>query len=142
MSDARKGAEAQQSGDAYQRLTERVGSAYSAARERVGEAAAGIETSPIALLVGGLAVGAIAGALIPTGTREREALEPIGERIGDAARAALDAARSAGGDALSEAGLDRNALRGQASNLLDQAVKAAGVAGNAALSAARDTAAR
>jgi hypothetical protein len=138
MSDARKGAEAQQGGDAYQRLTERVGGAYSAARERVGEATAAIEPNPVALLLGGLAVGAIAGALIPTGTREREALEPIGGRIGDAARAALDAARTAGGDALSEAGLDRDALRGQASNLLDQAVKVAGVAGNAALSAARD----
>jgi hypothetical protein len=142
MNDARKGAEAQQKGDAYQRLTERVGSAYSTARDRVGEATASIEPNPVALLIGGLAVGAIAAALIPTGDREREALEPIGGRIGDAARAALDAARSAGGDALSEAGLDRNALRGQASNLLDQAVKAAGAAGNAALSAARDAASK
>src|SRR4051812_11561231 len=107
MSDTRKGAEVPQSGDAYQRLAERVGNAYSTARERVGEATSGLEPNPLALLVGGLAVGAIAGALIPTGTREREALEPIGGRIGDAARAALDAARSAGGDALSEAGLDR-----------------------------------
>jgi len=142
MNDTRKGAEAQQHGDAYQRLTERVGSAYSVARARVGEAAAGIEPNPVALLIGGLAAGAIAGALIPTGNREREALEPIGSRIGDAARAALDAAKSAGGEALTEAGLDRDALRGQAQNLLDQAVKAAGAAGSAALSAARDSAAR
>jgi len=139
MSDARNGSESK-SGDAYQRLTERVGSAYSVARDRVGEATSAIEPNPVALVLGGIAIGAIAGALIPTGERERSALEPIGGKISDAARAALDAAKTAGGEALSDAGLDRNALRSQATALFDQAVKAAGVAGEAALSAARDAA--
>jgi len=74
------------------------------------------------------------------GWKEKELLAPLGERIGDAARAALDAGKSAGTGALSEAGLSSDQIRSQVSKLVEQALKAAGEAGTAAVAAARESA--
>jgi hypothetical protein len=124
----------------------RIATAYSSVRERAEStaqtAASGIEANPVAALLGGLAIGAIAGALLPRGEKERELLRPVGARIGDAARAAMEAGRSAGTEALADAGLSGDNLRSQSSKLFDQAIKAAGAAGTAAASAARDSARR
>ncbi len=93
-------------------------------------------------MLGGLAIGAIAGALLPRLEKEKERLAPLGERISDAARAAIDAGKTAGREALDEGGLTTDALRGQVSKLVDQAIKAAGAASTAAASAAREAAGR
>ena len=82
------------------------------------------------------------GALIPRAAKEIELLEPLGARFGDAARAALEAGRTAGMSALSDAGFGADNLRDQASKLVSQALGAAGSAGSAALGAARDAAAK
>lgn len=132
--------------DTYDKVSERVAGAYEVARDRAAgaaeTAASEVEANPLIALVGGLALGAIAGALLPRSDQERQLLAPVGGRIGDAARAALEAARAAGKDALAESGLSTENLRGQASSLFEQAFKAAGTAGTAAVSAARDAAAR
>lgn len=124
-------------GDAYDKVSERVAAAYAAARDKAGSATAGLDANPVAALLGGLALGAIAGALLPRLEKEKELLGPIGDRIGDAARAAFDAAKSAGGDALDEAGLSVDSIRGQVPKLIEQVVNAAGAAGTAAVGAAR-----
>jgi hypothetical protein len=128
--------------DAYGKVSERVAAAYAAAREKTAGAGETLENNPLAALLGGIAIGAIAGALIPRIEKEKELLAPLGAKIGDAARAALNAGRSAGGDALSEAGLSTDQVRAQVSKLVEEALKAASTAGTAAIEAARESAGR
>jgi ElaB/YqjD/DUF883 family membrane-anchored ribosome-binding protein len=87
-------------GDAYRSARERTSAAYSAARERagnVGQATAErIDATPMAAVIGGLALGAIAGALIPRTERERDLLGPAGRKLSETARGAVQAAKQAG----------------------------------------------
>ena len=128
--------------DAYGKVSDRVAAAYTAAREQAGNAGETLEANPLAALLGGIAIGAIAGALIPRLAREKELLAPLGEKIGEAARAALDAGKSAGTEALEEAGLTSDQIRSQVSKLVEQALQAASEAGTAAVEAARESATR
>lgn len=128
--------------DAYGKISERVAAAYTAAREKTAGVGEKLEANPLAALLGGIAIGAIAGALLPRLEKEKELLAPLGEKIGDAARAALEAGRTAGTDALNDAGLTSEQIRSQVSKLVEDALKAAGTAGTAALEAARESAGR
>ena len=128
--------------DAYGKVSERVAAAYAAARDKTGQAGEKLEANPLAALLGGIAIGAIAGALIPRLAKEKELLAPLGEKIGEAARAALDAGKTAGSGALEEAGLSSDQIRAQVSKLVEQALKAASEAGTAAVEAARESATR
>lgn len=94
-----------------------------------------IETNPLSVLVGGLALGALVGAVIPRSAREKEALAPVGRRVAAAAAAALVAAREAGQSELESLGLTKDGARDQAKSLFQGAIKAAGTAGKAAAQA-------
>lgn len=121
-------------------LSDRVTAAYSAAREKAGDAAETVGANPLAALLGGLAIGAIAGALLPRLAREKELLAPLGERISEAARAAIEAGKTAGKDALVESNLSTDALKTQVNKLVEQALDAASAASAAAANAAREAA--
>lgn len=95
-----------------------------------------IGSDPLAIVIGGIAAGALAGALLPRSNREKELLAPLGKRLGDTARVATQAAREAGMTELEGLGLTKDAARGQAKTLLDGVVKAIGTAGSAAAKAA------
>ncbi|MDP1026062.1 hypothetical protein Q5H91_02465 [Sphingomonas sp. KR1UV-12] len=99
--------------------------------------AAAIETNPLAILVGGAAIGALAGALVPRSAKERELLAPLGQRLGDTARQALAAAREAGKEELGNAGLTPDAARERGRSLLDGVGKALASAGSAAAHSTR-----
>lgn len=101
-------------------------------------AADAIESNPLGLLVGGLALGGLVAALIPRSAREREMLAPLGRRLAVAGTAALAAAREAGQSELESLGLTKDAARGQAKSLFQSALKAAGTAGKAGVSAGRE----
>src|SRR3954471_6837138 len=94
----------QSAADAYEAARERTASAYSSARETAATAgrrtADGIDGNPMAALVGGLALGAIAGALLPIARQERQLFGNVGKRINDTARQAALAARDAGKERL------------------------------------------
>src|SRR4051812_33137480 len=79
----------QSAADAYEAARQRTASAYSAARQTASSAsrktADGIDGNPMAALVGGLALGAIIGALVPATRRERELLGNVGRRMNDTA---------------------------------------------------------
>lgn len=85
---------------AYSSAREKAGSAYGSARDTASGAARrageGIESNPMAAVLGGLAVGAIAGLLIPRTRQEKEYLGPVGRRITETAREAAIAAKEAG----------------------------------------------
>lgn len=96
-----------------------------------------IEGNPLSVLVGGLAVGVLAGALIPKSQREGELLKPVGKRITQGAGLAAKAARDAGLAELAAAGISRDAARDQIRKLFGSVVDAAKSAGDAAAKAAR-----
>ncbi len=108
-------------------------SAASAARRTADT----IEGNPLSVLVGGLAVGVLAGALLPKTEREDELLKPVGKRITQGAGLAVKAARDAGLSELAAAGISREAAREQVKKLMDSVAGAAKTAGDAAAKAAR-----
>lgn len=107
------------------------------ARDLARKTVAGIETNPVAVLASGVALGVLAGAFLPHGTREAKLLAPIGKRLADTARGAVDAARHSATSELDVLGLTRAAARGQAGKLIGNVVKALAAAGTAALVAAK-----
>lgn len=120
--------------------TEQAG-AFDRARDTAADAARrtaeSIEANPLGIVVGGLAVGALAGALLPRSDKERQLLAPVGKRVRDTARAAIDTAKEQGLSELENRGFTRDAAREQVKNLLGGLGAAASSAGGAALSSAR-----
>lgn len=103
--------------DAYTVARERANAAYATARTRASEtgrkARGAIEDNPVAAVVGGLAVGALIGALIPRTRREGDLLGGLGGKIGEAGR-----------DQLDKMGLTAEAARDKVTKLIDGAVDA------------------
>ena len=102
------------------------------AREAVRRTAQGIEANPLAVLVGGVALGVLAGAVIPRTEQEGKLLGPVGKRLNDTAAGAAPAAKEAGKAELDSLGLNKDAARDQVGRLLDGVVKALTSAGSAA----------
>ena len=125
-------------------VTQKVVNAYAAARDKASAATQGaidgIEGNPLIALLAGLALGASAGAALPCGEREKALLAPLGNRIGDAASAAIAAGREAGLTALDDQGLSVEALREQAAKLFGSLTEVAGVAASEAFVAAKGSA--
>lgn len=102
------------------------------ARETVRRTAEGIEANPLSVLVGGVALGVLAGALIPRSEQESKLLGPVGKRLTDTATGAAQAARDAGRAELDSLGLNKDAARDQIGKILDGVIKALSSAGAAA----------
>ncbi|THD35132.1 MAG: hypothetical protein E7773_11795 [Sphingomonas sp.] len=100
------------------------------AAQRVGKAA---EANPLAVVVGGIAIGLAAGALLPRSKRETELLGPVGKRLTGAAAGAAEAAKEAAKAELGSLPLSKGAARAQVNKLLDQVGKAMSAGGDAAL---------
>jgi hypothetical protein len=98
-------------------------------RETAGDAVEKLGDNPLALVVGGLAVGMIIGALLPRLAKERELLAPLGQRIADGTGAAVRAARETGKNEINALLPDRQATKDRVSQLfgsvLDSAKQAA-----------------
>ena len=127
--------------DAYASGKNKASEAYATAREKAqaaGKSAAeGLENNPLAMLLGGIAVGAAIGALLPRTQREAKALGAVGEKVRGAANEAIEAAKGAGRDKLDELGLNKAHARDTMKSLLDGAIAAAGSGATAALDSAR-----
>ena len=101
--------------DTYRSTRERTSAAYESTRSAVSDAARSVTGNPTAALAGGFIVGALVGALAPTTEKERSTLQPLGQKLSDAAR---DQARKA-----AEAGRDKmDQLTGQVVNKVGSAV--------------------
>ena len=133
-------------------LRERAGEAYDDARERAVEAydqaraaarKAGRNASdqfseaPFVALGGGLALGALIAALLPTSRRERELLGPVTDRIRDTATAAAGAARDAGSARLGELGITRERGNDVFKQVIDGAADALRASAKAAATSVR-----
>lgn len=154
MTDATTNTESQHGRvhDAYETARDTASQAYTKTKDAAGHAvevsketaqdaarrtASAIEGNPLGILVGGLAVGAIAGALLPRSAREKELLAPIGRKLGETIRAATQAAREAGRSELEAVGLTKDAARDQAKTVFDGFTKALSSAGSAAAKAGK-----
>lgn len=115
--------------NAYETARDRTSAAYGTARDSAASAgrraADSIDANPMAAIVGGLAIGAIAAAFIPRTRKEEELLGPLGGRIADTARGAVGAAKEAGRDKLDEIGLNTDNARQRMSDLIGGAASAA-----------------
>ncbi|KQN29624.1 hypothetical protein [Sphingomonas sp. Leaf38] len=115
----------------YHDAGDKASEVLEVSREKTKRVVNTLESNPLGILVGGLAVGAIAGALIPRSAREKELLAPVGKRLSETVVAATAAAKAAGQSELGELGLTKENARGQARGLLDGIVKALSTAGTA-----------
>lgn len=127
--------------DAAALIRDRAADAYDSARDKASSArenaATGLDTAPLAVLAGGIALGAVLGALLPRTDREARLLAPVAEKAGHAAKAAFVAARAAGQDKLDELGINRDAARAKVDQLVDSASQAAASASAAARDSVR-----
>ena len=122
----------QHASEAYETARQKTAALYGAARENATsayettrqQAAQTIDTYPLAVVIGGFAIGALIAGLLPRTERENEALGPIGGKINDAAREAAFAARDAGRDKLDELGLNREGLSERLSEFASSASEA------------------
>ena len=89
-----------------------------AAADAARRTAQSIEPNPLGIVVGGLAVGVLAGALLPRTAKEKELLAPVGKRLGETARTAIQTAREQGMNELQTRGFTRDAAQEQVKNLL------------------------
>lgn len=106
--------------------------------KKAGKASSdGIEKNPLAIIAGGIALGAIVGMLLPKTEREKKVLGKAGKAINDTARRAADAAKDAGKAKIAETGLGSDALREQFRDLVSKASEAVKAAGQAAAKEAR-----
>lgn len=123
--------------DAYANARDKAGELAGTARDAASQArmktADGIDANPVAALLGGLALGALAAAVLPRTRREDELLGNVGGRINDSARDAVEAAKVAGRDKLDELGINKDAAIDKAKEL---AQSVAGVARESATAAA------
>ena len=118
-----------------EKATHTLESSRDFAADAVRRTVAGIDANPLGVVVGGLALGLVAGALLPRSARERELLAPVGAKLGDRARTAFAAAQDAGKSELDDLGISREAAKDQVRTLFDGVLKAATAAGQAAAKA-------
>lgn len=85
---------------AIEQARERTLSAYESARSRAADVTRDVTDQmaiyPAAAVIGGMAVGALLGFLLPRTTREREWLGDTGRKLTDAAREAAQRGLDAG----------------------------------------------
>ena len=85
---------------AYSTTREKTSALYGSARERASGAVSTsrdtIESNPVVAIAGGLALGAILGAVLPASRREQELLGDVGSRVNDAAKGVATTAVEAG----------------------------------------------
>ena len=103
-----------------------------------GKTSDGIDKNPLAIILGGIAIGAIVGALLPRTERETKILGKAGKKLNKKARKMADAAKAAGKDQVESLGLNGDALRLQFRDLVSKAAVAVKAASQAATDAAKE----
>ncbi|MES2988270.1 MAG: hypothetical protein V4808_10220 [Pseudomonadota bacterium] len=81
--------------------------------------------NPIALVAGGVALGVVIGMLLPRIEKERELLDPVGQKLANRATAALDAAKETGRSEIEALLPDRDATRDKIGALFGNVIEAA-----------------
>lgn len=107
------------------------------ARDLARKTAEGVEANPVGVLAGGIALGAVIGTLVPRSASEEKLLAPVGKRLQQTTRGAIDAAKDTAKAEFDVLGFSRNAARDQVGKMLGGVVKTLATAGAAALLSAK-----
>lgn len=107
------------------------------ARELAHQTAHVAEANPLGIVAGGIALGALVGAVLPRSAKEKELLAPIGKRLSATAVAAFAAARESGKSEFQNLGLTKGGAKEQVKTLVQNVAGAAATAGKAAASAGK-----
>jgi len=97
----------------------------ASARDRARRTVEELGENPMALLAGGLALGALVGMLLPRAARERELLDPVGRKFAARAGAVAQAAKEAGRQEIESLLPGRDAAKERVSTLFGNVVNAA-----------------
>ncbi len=97
----------------------------------------GIDKNPLAIVLGGIAIGAIIGALLPTTEREKKVMGKTGKKLNKKAKEMAKAAKAAGKEQVDNLGLNADAVRDQFRDLVSKAALAVKAAGEAAATEAK-----
>ena len=108
------------------------------ARQAKDKTIEGVDKSPLAIILGGIAIGAIVGALLPRTERETKLLGKAGKKLNKKARKVAEAAKVAGMSQVDTLGLNGEAMRAQFRELVSKAALAVKAAGQAASDAAKE----
>ena len=108
------------------------------ARQAKDKTIEGVDKSPLAIILGGIAIGAIVGALLPRTERETKILGKAGKKLNKKARKVAEAAKVAGMSQVDTLGLNGEAMRVQFRELVSKAALAVKAAGQAATDAAKE----
>lgn len=112
-------------GQAGSMVREKAAAARSRASTMRSSGAGTIDESPALALVGGLVLGAIAAAVLPRTQKETQLLAPVGGKISQSAKSAVQAARDASQSKLDELGINKESIGGAVKNLASSAAGAA-----------------
>ena len=108
------------------------------ARQAKAKTIESVDKSPLAIILGGIAIGAIVGALLPRTERETKILGKTGKKLNKKARKVAEAAKVAGMSQVDTLGLNGEAMRAQFRELVSKAALAVKAAGQAATEAAKE----
>ena len=108
------------------------------ARKAKAKTSDGIDQNPLAIVLGGIAIGAIVGALLPRTERETKIMGKAGKKLNKKARKMAEAAKVAGLSQVDTLGLNGDAMRMQFRELVSKAALAVRAAGQAATEAAKE----
>jgi hypothetical protein len=129
--------------DAYAAARERTSSALGSARQSASRArettSQRIDSTPELALIGGLAIGALAAALLPKSRKEEELIGQYGRQINERAKEAARAAKDAGRGKLDELGINKEAAKQKLSEVAKQAGEAVKTSATAAAQAAKSS---
>lgn len=95
------------------------------------------DKNPLAIVLGGIAIGAIVGALIPSSEREKKVMGKAAKKLNKKAKKMAEAAKDAGKTKVDSLGLNGDAVREQFRTLVTKATEALLAAGKAASDEAR-----
>ena len=135
--DAAKTASANARRNASAAATRGVESSRAFAKKAGDSTVQTVDQNPLAIVVGGVALGAILGMLLPKTEREKKAFGKAGKKLNKAAKRAAEAAKTAGKEKVDALGLSQDALRDQFRVLVNKAAEAVKAAGAAAAEEAR-----
>lgn len=142
----------QKADDAIKTARTKANEAAAASRDRAAKAAEkarksaeqaarktgdGLKTNPLAAVLGGIAIGAIAAALLPKTDREDSVLGKAGKTARKAAKGAVQAARDVGKEQLDTLGLNADAAKSQLRDIVTKVGQAASAATGAAADSIR-----
>jgi len=117
------------------KIGDSIKSAADSAKAKTSE---GIDKNPLAMIIGGIAIGAIVGALLPRTERETKILGKTGKKLNKKARKMAEAANLAGMSHVDTLGLNGDTVSAQFKEFVRKAALALRAAGQAATEAAKE----